>query len=62
MIAFLAAVLVVIGTSVGAAFILEGFQKSSADKFQTSSIRINPEDGQPPKGHGVHGGAAKTVK
>jgi hypothetical protein len=51
MVAFLAALAVMVGMSFGAAFILEGVQKPSSESFRTSSVRINPEDGLPPVSH-----------
>jgi hypothetical protein len=61
MIAFIAAVLVVVGMSIGAALVLERVQTPAADSFRTSSVRINPEYGEPPKSHPADAKETKKV-
>lgn len=43
MMAFIAAVLVMIGIGFGASVVLEGFQMSSENKYRTDGIRLEQE-------------------
>jgi surfactin synthase thioesterase subunit len=53
---FLAAVVAVVGISLGAAFALETLQRTTDKSFATSSVRLSPGDGPTasggPKGAG----------
>jgi hypothetical protein len=43
MMAFIAAVLVMVGIGFGASVVLEGFQTTSEDKYRTGGIRLEQE-------------------
>ena len=46
---FIAAVIAVIGISFGAAFVLEGFQRTSDATYQTGGVRIDESEIHPPR-------------
>jgi hypothetical protein len=48
MMAFLAAVFVMIGIGFGASVVLEGFQSTAESKFSTKGVRLDPEEGRAP--------------
>lgn len=63
MAAFIAAVLVVIAISIGAAFTLERFQSTADRAFQTGGVRIDTEEaGFGHRGAPEHAAAAPAGK
>ena len=60
MVPFVAAIIAVIAISFGAAFALEGLQRTADQKFHTDSVRLSEDMGQPPHSASEHKAGVET--